>query len=56
MTIIHEKQETSKKASFKYQYHLSITNIEGIMKSKNISTFRFQSVSIDKVNWTEIYL
>ena len=38
-----------KKASFKYQYHPSITNIKDIMKSKNISSFSFQPVSIDKV-------
>ena len=38
-----------KKSSFKYQYHPSMTNIKEIMKSKNISSFNFQSVSIDKV-------
>ena len=41
--------DPAKKASFKYQYHPSITNIKHIMKSKNISSFSFQSVSIDKV-------
>ena len=40
---------SSKKASFKYQYHPSITYIKDIMKSKNISSFSFQPVSIDKV-------
>ena len=39
---------SSKKISFKYQYHPSITNIKD-MKSKNISSFSFQPVSIDKV-------
>ena len=44
------KEDPVKKASFKYQYHLSsITNIKDIMKSKNISCFNFQPVSIDKV-------
>ena len=38
-----------KKASFKYQYHPSITNIKDIMKSRNIPSFSFQPVSIDKV-------
>ena len=37
-----------KKASFKYQYYPSITNIKDIMKSTNISSFSFQPVSIDK--------
>ena len=37
------------KASFKHQYHPSITNIKDIMKSKNIFSFSFQPVSIDKV-------
>ena len=40
---------SSKKISFKYQYLRSITNIKDIMKSKNISSFSFQPVSIDKV-------
>ena len=39
-----------KKASFKYQYHPSITNTKDIMKSNYISSFSFHSVSIDKVN------
>ena len=34
-------EDPVKKAIFKYQYHLSITNIKGIMKSKNISSFSF---------------
>ena len=38
-----------KKASFKYQYHPSITNIKDILKSKSISSFSFQPVSIGKV-------
>ena len=38
-----------KKASFKYRYHPSITNIKDIMKSKNIPSFSFHPVSIDKV-------
>ena len=38
-----------KKASVKYQYHPSVTNIKDIMKSKNISSFSFQPISIDKV-------
>ena len=38
-----------KKASFKYRYHPSITNIKDIMKSKNIPSFSFQPVSINKV-------
>ena len=42
-------EDPAKKASFKYQYHPSITNIKHIMKSKNISSFSFRSVSIDKV-------
>ena len=42
-------EDPVKKASFKYQYHPSITNIKDIMKSKNISSFSFQPVSIDKV-------
>ena len=53
MIVIYEKQETSriqfKKASFKYRYHPSITNIKDILKSKNIPSFSFQPVSIDKV-------
>ena len=31
-------EDPVKKASFKYQYHPSITNIKDIMKSKNISS------------------
>ena len=38
-----------KRVSFKYKDHPSITNIRDIMKSKNISTFSFQPVSIDDV-------
>ena len=52
--VIYEKQETSriqlKKASLKYQYHPSITNINDIMKSKNISSFSVQLTSIELVN------
>ena len=40
---------SKKKASFKYQYRPSITNIKDIMLSKNISCFIFQPVSLDKV-------
>ena len=40
---------SKKKASFKYQYRPSITNIKDIMLSKNISYFIFQPVSLDKV-------
>ena len=52
MSVIYEKQKhrgSSQKASFKYQYHPSIKNIKDIMKSKNISSFSFQPVSINKV-------
>ena len=42
-------EDSVKQASFKYQYHLRITNIKDIMKSKNISSFSFQPVSIDKM-------
>ena len=42
-------EDPLKKALFKYQYHLSITNIKGIMISKNISSFSFQLVSTDNV-------
>ena len=42
-------EDPVKKASFKYQDHRRITNIKDIMKSKNISSFSFQPVSIDKV-------
>ena len=42
-------EDPIKKASFKYRYHPSITNIKDIMKSKNIPSFSFQPVSIDKV-------
>ena len=41
-------QDPVKKASFKYQYPPSITNIKDIMKSRNISSFSFQPVSTDK--------
>ena len=37
-----------KKASFKYRYHPSVTNIKD-MKSKNIPSLSFQPVSVDKV-------
>ena len=37
-------EDPVKKASFKYQYHPSITNIKDIMKSKNISSFSFHLV------------
>ena len=40
---------SSKKSSFKYQYHPSMRNIKEIKKSKNISSFSFQSVWTDKV-------
>ena len=33
----------------KYQYHPSISNTKDIMKSKYISYFRFQPVSVDRV-------
>ena len=42
-------EDPIKKASFMYRYHPSITNIKDIMKSKNIPSFSFQPVSIDKV-------
>ena len=42
-------KDSIKKASFKYRYHHSITNIKDIMKSKNIPSLNFQPVSIDKV-------
>ena len=42
-------EDSIKKASFKYQYHPSITNIKDIIKPKNISSFSFQPVSIDNV-------
>ena len=42
-------EDAIKKASFKYRYHPSITNIKSIMKSKNIPSFSFQPISIDKV-------
>ena len=42
-------EDPIKKASFKYQYHPSVTNIKDIMKWKNISSLSFQPVSIDKV-------
>ena len=38
-----------KKASLKYQYHSSMTNIKDTMKSKNIFSFSFQPDLIDKV-------
>ena len=41
-------QDRVQKASFKYQYPPSITNIKDIMNSKNISYFIFQPLSIDK--------
>ena len=42
-------EDSVKKPSYKYQYHPSITIIKDIMKSKNISSLSFQTVSIDKV-------
>ena len=42
-------EDLVKKASFQYRYNPSIVNIKDIMKSKNISSFSFQPVSIDKV-------
>ena len=42
-------EDPVKKASFKNRYHPSITNIKYIMRSKNISSFSFQPVLIDKV-------
>ena len=47
--IQNEWIEDPVKKTFKYEYHPNITNIKDIMKSKNISSFSFQSVSIDKV-------
>ena len=41
-------EDPVKQASFKYQYHPSITNIKKIMKSINIPYFSFQPVSIGK--------
>ena len=41
-------EDPLKKASFKYRYHPSISNIKD-MKSKNTPSFSFQPVSIDKV-------
>ena len=49
MSVICKKQVSNKKSSFKYQYHPSITNIKDLMKSKNISSFSFQPLSVDKV-------
>ena len=42
-------EDPIKKASFKYWYHPSITNTKYLMKSKNIPSFSFQPVSINKV-------
>ena len=42
-------EDPVKKALFKYQYHPSITKIKDIMKSKSISSFNSQPVSIGKV-------
>ena len=42
-------EDPIKKASFKYWYHPSITTIKDIMKLKNIPSFSFQPVSINKV-------
>ena len=42
-------QGSIKKTSFQYQYHPSTTNIIYIIKTKNIPSFTFQTVSIDKV-------
>ena len=39
-----------KEASFKYQYHPSMTNTKDIIKSNYISSISLHSVSIDKVN------
>ena len=39
---------SKKKASLKYQYDPSITNIKETMKQNNISFFSFQPVSRDK--------
>ena len=41
-------EDPLKKASFKYRYHPSISNIKD-MKSKNIPSLSFQPVSVDKV-------
>ena len=52
MSVIYQNRRIEypvKKATFKYHYHSSITNIKDITKSKNISSFSFQPVSIDKV-------
>ena len=46
MSVIYEKP--MKKPSFTYQYLPSISNVKD-MKSKDISSFRFQTLSIDKV-------
>ena len=55
-------EDPVKKASVKYQYHPSVTDIKDIMKSKNISSFSFQPALMDKVkdiiktrNTTKIY-
>ena len=42
-------EDLVKKASFKYQFHPSITNIKDIMKSKKISPFSLQPFLIDKM-------
>ena len=42
-------EDPVKKASVKYQYHPSVTDIKDIMKSKNISSFSFQPALMDKV-------
>ena len=42
-------EDLVQKASFLCQHHPSIKYIKGIMKSKNICSFSFQPVSIDKV-------
>ena len=42
-------EDPVKASSFKYQYHPSITNIDDIMKLKNIFFFSFQPFLIDKV-------
>ena len=42
-------EDPVKRASFKYQYHPSITNIDDIMKLKNIFFFSFQPFLIEKV-------
>ena len=41
-----------KEPSFEDQYHPSITNIKHIMKSKNVSSFSLQPISIEKVKNT----